>query len=246
MYLDRPSHNGVRLAHHCLIYIILDTTYLILGEWSLLLLKVPVMRLSCISPNRYYKSSMVYHMYIAMLGPQPATFGPTSSGEAEERISQSFAVDIKNLCLYSPKPCVCFYWFKNKQLCTHRRSGTDYNSSIVCATDLQQWYTQKTDLPTSDGATHYFYYLSSGQQWQREWWWLDFELSLCEWIEWFQQKVWQREGYQSNDTNLPWHNEIDFTAGSSGLTLLVSSQGLANGDQQFHIPVGSFWESQAS
>ena len=45
------------------------------------------------------RSSTVYHMYIAMLEPQPATGGPTSSVEAEERLFHSLAVDTKKLFL---------------------------------------------------------------------------------------------------------------------------------------------------
>ena len=45
------------------------------------------------------RSLTVYHMYIAMLEPQPATGGPTSSVEAEERLFHSLAVDTKKLFL---------------------------------------------------------------------------------------------------------------------------------------------------
>ena len=38
-------------------------------------------------------------MYIAMLEPQPATGGPTSSVEEEERLFHSLAVDTKKLFL---------------------------------------------------------------------------------------------------------------------------------------------------
>ena len=112
-YLDRPSHHGVRLAHHCLIYIILDTTYLILGEWSLLLLKVPVMRLSLISPNRYYRSSMVHKC----TSPCWDLNLPQLDLQVVEKQRRGYPtawqsrVDTKNLCLYSPKPCVCFSVF---------------------------------------------------------------------------------------------------------------------------------------
>ena len=45
------------------------------------------------------RSSTVYHMYIAMLEPQPATGGPTISEEEEERLLHSLAVDTTKLFL---------------------------------------------------------------------------------------------------------------------------------------------------
>ena len=47
------------------------------------------------------RSSTVYHnMYIAVLETQPATGGPTSSVEEEERLFHSLAVDTKELFLF--------------------------------------------------------------------------------------------------------------------------------------------------